>query len=54
MTHQVGDTIKLDGTEFVVTQISIRAKDNSRKVTLQEVIPEPEFAETEHGTKLGL
>jgi hypothetical protein len=37
---QVGEEITFDGAQYVVTQISMRAKDGSKKVVLQEVVPQ--------------
>jgi hypothetical protein len=38
MTHHVGDEVRFDDSEFVITQITQRAKDSSLKVVLQEVV----------------
>lgn len=39
MQYQVGDRAEFGGENFLVTAIQARAKDGSRKVTLQEILP---------------
>lgn len=50
----VGEVVIFDDAEYTVTQITMRAKDGSKKVVLQEVKEAPVVATTEHGVPLGI
>lgn len=39
MSTNVGEVIVFDGCNYLVTQITSRPKDGSKKVVLQEVLP---------------